>query len=157
MHKTTCTCTCIMYFPNPSGTSSITQLPQNVCDSVSRLTTNYTICISTDGSVVEFSPATRETQVRFPVSAKPFFFLLITNKQAHHNNNTHFSWSIFKETHQPVHGGLEGNLRLQTTHVVVARIQSTMLGMQKNNTTSDQENTVSSGVGGTHMYALRLL
>ena len=30
---------------------------------------------STDGSVVEFSPATREARVRFPVSAFCFFFL----------------------------------------------------------------------------------
>ena len=30
----------------------------------------------TDGSVVEFSPATREARVRFPVSAICFFFLL---------------------------------------------------------------------------------
>ena len=29
---------------------------------------------STDGSVVEFSPATREARVRFPVSAKNIFF-----------------------------------------------------------------------------------
>ena len=28
----------------------------------------------TDGSVVEFSPATREARVRFPVSAQTFFF-----------------------------------------------------------------------------------
>ena len=33
---------------------------------------------STDGSVVEFSPATREARVRFPVSAYFFFFLLTT-------------------------------------------------------------------------------
>ena len=30
--------------------------------------------VSTDGSVVEFSPATREARVRFPVSASLFFF-----------------------------------------------------------------------------------
>ena len=39
----------------------------------------YNLCFvpilvcSTDGSVVEFSPATRETRVQFPVSARFFF------------------------------------------------------------------------------------
>ena len=34
--------------------------------------------VSTDGSVVEFSPATREARVRFPVSASLFFFHCFT-------------------------------------------------------------------------------
>ena len=34
--------------------------------------------VSTDGSVVEFSPAMREARVRFPVSA-PLSFLLFNN------------------------------------------------------------------------------
>ena len=34
---------------------------------------------STDGSVVEFSPATREARVRFPVSATFFFFFFLPN------------------------------------------------------------------------------
>ena len=38
---------------------------------------HYLQC-STDGSVVEFSPATREARVRFPVSAHFFFHLPIT-------------------------------------------------------------------------------
>ena len=35
--------------------------------------------VSTDGSVVEFSPATREARVRFPVSAPLFFFAFLKN------------------------------------------------------------------------------
>ncbi len=35
-------------------------------------------CSSTDGSVVEFSPATREARVRFPVSAHPNFFVIFS-------------------------------------------------------------------------------
>ena len=34
-------------------------------------------CKSTGGSVVEFSPATREARVRFPASAKLFFIIII--------------------------------------------------------------------------------
>ena len=32
---------------------------------------------STGGSVVEFSPATREARVRFPASAKLFLFIIV--------------------------------------------------------------------------------
>ena len=34
-------------------------------------------CKSTGGSVVEFSPATREARVRFPASEKFFFIIII--------------------------------------------------------------------------------
>ena len=32
------------------------------------------VCKGTGGSVVEFSPATREARVRFPASARPFYY-----------------------------------------------------------------------------------
>ena len=35
------------------------------------------VCKGTGGSVVEFSPATREARVRFPASAKLFLFIIV--------------------------------------------------------------------------------
>ena len=38
---------------------------------------NVYVCKSTGGSVVEFSPATREAWVRFTASAKLFLFIIV--------------------------------------------------------------------------------
>ena len=43
-------------------------------------------CVGTDGSVVEFSPATREARVRFPVSAVFFSPVFKYYQCANHNN-----------------------------------------------------------------------
>ena len=35
------------------------------------------VCKGTGGSVVEFTPATREARVRFPASARPFYYFFV--------------------------------------------------------------------------------